>query len=87
MRSRDNASLSTLVTARLICVPMTTDTQITTDEYTCCWIECSVFGSCEVMKAEQFVRKIREGVNQLVNERISQSQELITQPQQKGRRS
>jgi hypothetical protein len=29
---------------------VTRDTQITTDEYTSCWIECSVFGSREVMK-------------------------------------
>jgi hypothetical protein len=36
MHPRDKASLSTFVTAGLICVPVTTDTQITTDEYTYC---------------------------------------------------
>jgi hypothetical protein len=48
--------MKTLVTARLICVPVTTDTQITTDEYTYCCIKCSVFGSREVVKEEQFAR-------------------------------
>jgi hypothetical protein len=46
MHSHDNASLSTLVTARLICVPLTLDTM------------CSVFGSREVIKGEQFARRI-----------------------------
>jgi hypothetical protein len=32
-----------------ICVPVTRDTQITTD----CWIECSVFGSREAIKEGQ----------------------------------
>jgi hypothetical protein len=29
------------------------DTQVTTDEYTYCWIECSVFGSREDKKGDQ----------------------------------
>jgi hypothetical protein len=58
MHSRDNASLSTLVTARLIRVPVTTDTQITTGEYTYCWIECSVVASLEIIKGEQFARRV-----------------------------
>jgi hypothetical protein len=68
MTFRDYASLSTLVTARFTCVPMTTDSQITTDEDTYCWIDCSVFGSREVIKGgwttpraeqeeEQFARR------------------------------
>jgi hypothetical protein len=44
------ASLSTLVTVRILRVPVTTDKQITTDECMDCWIECSVFGSRAVMK-------------------------------------
>jgi hypothetical protein len=48
--SRDNASISTLVTARLIRVPVETDTQIITDEYKYCWTKCSAFGSRAVIK-------------------------------------
>jgi hypothetical protein len=50
---RDNALLSTLVSARFICVSVTTDMRITTEEYTYCWNECSVFGSREVIKGSQ----------------------------------
>jgi hypothetical protein len=54
-----------LVTARLIRVPVTTHTQITTDEYTNCWIECSVFGSREVIKGHvtesQLVYRVEAG--------------------------
>jgi hypothetical protein len=59
IHSRDNASLSTLVTTRLICVPVTTDTHITTDEYTR-WIQRSVFGSREVLKGGQTRQKARQ---------------------------
>jgi hypothetical protein len=60
MHSRDNTSLSTLVTARLIRVPVTTDTQITTDEYKNHWIECSVFGSREVIKEDQTTGEVSQ---------------------------
>jgi hypothetical protein len=50
MHSCDNASLSTLVTARFIRVPVTTDKQITTDECKNCWTECFVFGSRALIK-------------------------------------
>jgi hypothetical protein len=49
MHSSDKPSLSTLVTTGLMRVPVKTDTQIATDEYTNCWIECSVFGSRTVI--------------------------------------
>jgi hypothetical protein len=50
MHSHDNASLSTLIIARSIRVPVTTDTQFTIDEYTNHWVEGSVFGSRAVVK-------------------------------------
>jgi hypothetical protein len=50
MHSRNDASLSTSVTERLICVPVTTAKHITTEEYTNCWTESSVFGSRAVIK-------------------------------------
>jgi hypothetical protein len=74
MQSLDKASLSTLVTVRFIWVPVTTDKQVTTVEYTYCWIECSVFGLREVMKGEQFARRIRERIS---SRKISQPHELI----------
>jgi hypothetical protein len=63
------------------------DTQIIKDEYTYCWIECSVFGSREVIKGEQFARRMRERVNQRMSELVSRKSQLISQPQWEERRS